>query len=102
MSWLRRLWPGRSRTLPDQLRVVSLAMEGRSEEEAPADGMRLWRDLQGDVLSLGNSRRVYRPSRSVRRGRNVREEPPLAGSPWRADYPSYSGVWRATRLRDVA
>ena len=55
MSWLKRLWPSLGKpSSPERLRGESLAVQGWSEE-APSGGMRVWRNSQGDVLSLATS-----------------------------------------------
>lgn len=52
MSWWRQLWHGGSEgASPERLRVVRLTMQGWSEESSRG-GLRVWRDPQGDVLSL--------------------------------------------------
>lgn len=48
MSWWKRLWQGPT---DERLRLVRLALEGWSDEATRGD-MRVWRDGQGDVLSL--------------------------------------------------
>lgn len=52
MSWWKRLWHGGGETLSsERLRAVRLAMQGWSEE-ASRGQLRVWRNPQGDVLSL--------------------------------------------------
>lgn len=55
MSWWQRLrHKPSSASLPERLRVVTLTLEGWTEE-APTDQMRIWRNFQGDVLSLATA-----------------------------------------------
>lgn len=52
MSWWKRLWGGGAApSSPERLHVVRLAMQGWSEEASRGDS-RVWRDPQGDVLTL--------------------------------------------------
>jgi hypothetical protein len=52
MSWWKRLWGGGTApSSPDRLDAVRLAMPGWMEE-ASSGHSRVWRDSQGDVLSL--------------------------------------------------
>jgi hypothetical protein len=53
MSWWRRHWrKPTSRSLPKELRSVILTMQGWTED-VPSGDLRVWRNSQGDVLSLG-------------------------------------------------
>ena len=55
MSWWHRLrHKPSSLSLPERLRIVTLTMEGWTEER-PTDQMRIWRNSQGDVLSLSTA-----------------------------------------------
>jgi hypothetical protein len=55
MSWWRRLFRGElSGALPDELRLVNLTMPGWTED-TPSQGMRVWRNDQGDILTLAAS-----------------------------------------------
>lgn len=52
MSWWKRLWSnGRVNSVDERISGVELTMPGW-KEEAPQNGRRLWRDLNGDVVSL--------------------------------------------------
>jgi hypothetical protein len=55
MSWWQRLWRKPSSTsLPERLRGVTLMLDGWTEEAATGQ-LRVWRDSQGDVLSLATA-----------------------------------------------
>ncbi len=55
MSWWQRLWrKPSSASQPERLRVVTLTLDGWTEETATGE-LRTWRDSQGDVLSLATA-----------------------------------------------
>jgi hypothetical protein len=52
MAWWQRLWrTPSSPSLAEKLRVVNLTMDGWTED-SPNGDLRVWRNAQGDVLSL--------------------------------------------------
>ncbi len=53
MKWWNHFWRGSAEDF-EKLRRVRLAPPGWSER-TPAEGMRIWRDVDGDVLTLGIS-----------------------------------------------
>jgi len=59
MGWWRRVWSSAARlSLRNPSRRVRLTLPGWNED-APDDDLRIWRDPEGDVLSLASGRSSY-------------------------------------------
>ena len=59
MKWWKHSWRGSAEELEEPIRRVRLALPGWSEG-TPAEGMRIWRDIDDDFLSLAISSEPFR------------------------------------------